>query len=495
VGACVRAFFRLHAAGVTAFLYARSHAHTHTHACVRAGASRFLPPTHARSEFITLGVRESEDLRSVVAHLRAGGRVTKIGLWGRSMGAATSLFYGQKDPSVAALVLDSPFSKLTDLMHELVDTFGADRGMHVPRPLVRGAVALLRFTIKRKAKFDIADLDVSAAAAGSFVPALFGHGTGTCASVHRISHAAAWLMRCVAHARSLQATASSCRRTAKRSTPSIRYDGCHVTPTSCVPIAFHRIASHCFAHLPRVCSLFAALLHMQGDKNIIRFEGGHNSQRPPFFYDSVSIFFLNTLHPPETPIITAVARAASASAASAASASAGAASGAPREFVPAEMPPPPLVPVGAPPSAELELLLSMGFPRAVAEGALRRFRSVELASAWLVDVGESGWAEVLREGAAGSAPPPQVAVVTVSAVGAAAEGPKTGEAAGSPGGAHGGGGGGGGGGAGGARGGVAFGDADDAEEAGDAAASETDKALAAALARSLAAAGGRAAPR
>jgi pimeloyl-ACP methyl ester carboxylesterase len=135
------------------------------------------------SEFITLGVRESEDLRSVVAHLRAGGRVTKIGLWGRSMGAATSLFYGQKDPSVAALVLDSPFCKLTDLMQELVDTFGADRGMHVPRPLVRGAVALLRFTIKRKAKFDIADLDVSAAAAGSFVPALFGHGTGARARV------------------------------------------------------------------------------------------------------------------------------------------------------------------------------------------------------------------------------------------------------------------------------------------------------------------------
>ena len=44
-----------------------------------------------------------------MAHLRSTGKVTKIGLWGRSMGAATSLFYGQKDPSVAALVLDSPF--------------------------------------------------------------------------------------------------------------------------------------------------------------------------------------------------------------------------------------------------------------------------------------------------------------------------------------------------------------------------------------------------
>jgi pimeloyl-ACP methyl ester carboxylesterase len=143
-----------------------------------ATLTRSAPPRAARSEFITLGVRESEDLRAVIAHLRAGGRVTKIGLWGRSMGAATSLFYGQKDPSIAALVLDSPFSKLTDLMQELVDTFGAEKGLHVPRPLVRGAVALMRFSIKRRARFDIADLDVAAAAAGSFVPALFGHATG-----------------------------------------------------------------------------------------------------------------------------------------------------------------------------------------------------------------------------------------------------------------------------------------------------------------------------
>ena len=38
---------------------------------------------------------------------------------------------------------------------------------------------------------------------------------------------------------------------------------------------------------------------MQGDKNIIRFEGDHNSPRPQFYYDSVSIFFYNVLHPPQ----------------------------------------------------------------------------------------------------------------------------------------------------------------------------------------------------
>lgn len=38
---------------------------------------------------------------------------------------------------------------------------------------------------------------------------------------------------------------------------------------------------------------------MQGDKNIIKFDGDHNSSRPQFYYDSVSIFFYNVLHPPQ----------------------------------------------------------------------------------------------------------------------------------------------------------------------------------------------------
>ena len=32
-----------------------------------------------------------------------------------------------------------------------------------------------------------------------------------------------------------------------------------------------------------------------GDKNLVKFEGDHNSPRPSFFYDSVVIFFHNTL--------------------------------------------------------------------------------------------------------------------------------------------------------------------------------------------------------
>ncbi|PNY08891.1 hypothetical protein L195_g005429 [Trifolium pratense] len=35
-----------------------------------------------------------------------------------------------------------------------------------------------------------------------------------------------------------------------------------------------------------------------GDKNIIKFEGDHNSPRPQFYFDSINIFFHNVLQPP-----------------------------------------------------------------------------------------------------------------------------------------------------------------------------------------------------
>jgi hypothetical protein len=41
---------------------------------------------------------------------------------------------------------------------------------------------------------------------------------------------------------------------------------------------------------------------LQGDKNIIKFEGDHNSPRPQFYFDSLNIFFHNVLQPPEDEV-------------------------------------------------------------------------------------------------------------------------------------------------------------------------------------------------
>ncbi|KAL9262731.1 hypothetical protein AKJ16_DCAP02553 [Drosera capensis] len=145
-------------------------------------------------EHVTLGWNEKDDLKAVVDYLRTDGNVSMIGLWGRSMGAVTSLMYGAEDLSIAGMVLDSPFSDLVDLMMELVDTYK----VRLPKFTVKFAIQYMRKAIQKKAKFDIMDLNT-----------------------------------------------------------------------------------------------------IKGDKNIIQFEGDHNSIRPTFYFDSISIFFNNVLQPPE----------------------------------------------------------------------------------------------------------------------------------------------------------------------------------------------------
>ncbi|XP_026453985.1 uncharacterized protein LOC113355365 isoform X1 [Papaver somniferum] len=177
-------------------------------------------------EHVTLGWNEKDDLQAVVNYLRSDGNVSCIGLWGRSMGAVTSLMYGAEDPSIAGMVLDSPFSDLVDLMMELVDTYK----FRLPKFTVKFAIQYMRKVIQKKAKFDITDLNTIKVAKSCFVPVLFGHAV----------------------------------------------DDDFINPH----------------HTDRIYEAYV------GDKNIIKFEGDHNSPRPQFYFDSITIFFHNVLNPP-----------------------------------------------------------------------------------------------------------------------------------------------------------------------------------------------------
>ncbi|KAL2896978.1 Uncharacterized protein RDABS01_038762 [Bienertia sinuspersici] len=181
-------------------------------------------------EHVTLGWNEKDDLKVVVDYLRSDGNVSMIGLWGRSMGAVTSLMYGAEDPSIAGMVLDSPFSDLVDLMMELVDTYK----VRLPKFTVKFAIQYMRRAITKKAKFDIMDLNAIKVAKSCFVPVLFGHAM----------------------------------------------DDDFIQPH----------------HSQRIFDVY------MGDKNIIKFEGDHNSPRPQFYFDSISIFFNNVLQPPEDDV-------------------------------------------------------------------------------------------------------------------------------------------------------------------------------------------------
>ncbi|XP_024391340.1 uncharacterized protein [Physcomitrium patens] len=181
--------------------------------------------------YVSLGWNETDDLKAVVNHLRTDEKVSRIGLWGRSMGAVTCLMYGAQDPSIAGMVLDSPFANLNNLMMELVDVYK----IRLPKFTVKVAVQYMRKAIQKKARFDIMDLDTVQVAKKSFIPALFGHAT-----------------------------------------------------------------DDAFIHPRHSEIIFKAY---SGDKNIIKFDGDHNSPRPQFYYDSITIFFYNVLRPPDAPIV------------------------------------------------------------------------------------------------------------------------------------------------------------------------------------------------
>jgi alpha-beta hydrolase superfamily lysophospholipase len=77
----------------------------------------------SEGEYISLGWWERDDLAMIVDYLRKNRYVSTIALWGRSMGAVTALLHADRDPSIAGIVLDSPFSNLNKLVYELADKY------------------------------------------------------------------------------------------------------------------------------------------------------------------------------------------------------------------------------------------------------------------------------------------------------------------------------------------------------------------------------------
>ena len=69
---------------------------------------------------ITMGVREVQELAAAIAFARRRVKDARIGLLGYSMGAAVSLLGAAGDPSVEALVLDTPFCDLRQVLRENV---------------------------------------------------------------------------------------------------------------------------------------------------------------------------------------------------------------------------------------------------------------------------------------------------------------------------------------------------------------------------------------
>jgi hypothetical protein len=108
----------------------------------------------SEGEFVSLGYNEEIDLACVIDHLRSSGGTSAIGLWGRSMGAATAVLRAAKDRKIVALVLDSPYSDLRELAKETLGGFQP----FVPDSLLDLGIERIRQEILTRAGFDIEKL-------------------------------------------------------------------------------------------------------------------------------------------------------------------------------------------------------------------------------------------------------------------------------------------------------------------------------------------------
>ena len=124
----------------------------------------------SEGDYISLGYHEKNDVKIIVDFIDNIPGVSKIGIWGRSMGAATTLLYSYKDPRISAICVDSPFENFKKLAEELVI-----KQIKLPKFIIDGALKIVQGTVKKKNGLDIYKLKPIENVSNTFQPAIFVH--------------------------------------------------------------------------------------------------------------------------------------------------------------------------------------------------------------------------------------------------------------------------------------------------------------------------------
>lgn len=104
----------------------------------------------SEGEYISLGWEEKEDLKVIIDFVTKLPGVGKIGLWGRSMGAATAMIYIHSDDRIKATVMDSPFADFRLLTKQLCYNYKS-----IPFWLVDFGLMFVKKTILTKTGLDV----------------------------------------------------------------------------------------------------------------------------------------------------------------------------------------------------------------------------------------------------------------------------------------------------------------------------------------------------
>ena len=124
----------------------------------------------SEGEYISLGYYEKEDVRSIVDFLEKLPGVGKIGIWGRSMGAATALMYSYTDKRIKAQCIDSTYGIFRDVAIKACKKY-----VYIPEFIINTIFYFLKKTIRKKIDLDLENLNPVDSAQLSKTPAFFIH--------------------------------------------------------------------------------------------------------------------------------------------------------------------------------------------------------------------------------------------------------------------------------------------------------------------------------
>ena len=124
----------------------------------------------SEGEYISLGYHEKHQVKNVVDFLERFPGVGNIGIWGRSMGAATTLLYAPTDKRIKCITVDSPFSDFRKLALEI-----CKNNSKIPSLLIEGAISIIGTTVKKKNGMDINDIKPINSVKNCHKPAFFVH--------------------------------------------------------------------------------------------------------------------------------------------------------------------------------------------------------------------------------------------------------------------------------------------------------------------------------
>ena len=124
----------------------------------------------SEGEYISLGYHEKEDVRIIIDFVEKLPGVGKIGLWGRSMGAATALLYSHTDKRVLVQCVDSPFADFREVAIHL-----CKKEINIPEFIINSVLFFVKKTIKKKNDMNIDELRPIDYAEISKTPTLFIH--------------------------------------------------------------------------------------------------------------------------------------------------------------------------------------------------------------------------------------------------------------------------------------------------------------------------------